>query len=134
MWCTGDLNMLHTVLGQVAPTFLLPPWSHDLSPGSRIIHHPFPDPFCSHINITEGQTRGPMGCAHADKKRTKQKQFIFSVKHTLYLPTHTYKPTPPHPSPCLTYPGQAAAEAAARGAGAEGSNPQCRSHRQGSLS
>lgn len=56
-----------------------------------------------------------------------------SVKHTLYLHTGRFAPpNPPLPNNRFTYPGQEAA--AARGVGAEGSNPRCRSHWQGSLS
>lgn len=119
--------MLHTVLGQVAPTFLPPPWSHDLSVGFRAA--PFLTPSSRHTHITEGQTRGPAGHKQADKNKQTMACYI----NCNTVPSHLYTHTPPTPTqPSFTDPGQAAA--AARGAGAEGSNPRCRSHRQGSLS
>lgn len=85
--------MLHTALGQVAPTLLPPPWSHDLSPGSHTIHSPFPDPFCSQTQTKTFQ-RDNVGNTYADFLRDEAKAFhIYSKTHT--IPSH--KRTPPHP-------------------------------------
>lgn len=134
MCCTGELSMLHTVPGQVTPTPLPLPCSHDLSTGSCTIHSAFLDPFCSHIyaNITEGH-RGAAPTRRYKQNKQTMAFYIHCKTHTVppnrHICAHTSQP--PFQSR-FTYPGQAAA--AARGVGAEGSNPRCRSHWQGSLS
>lgn len=111
--------MLHTALGQVAPTLLPPPWSHDLSTGFRAA--PFLTPSSRHTHIIEGQTRGPAGHKQADKT-SKQWHIISTVILYLHIYTHTHPQPPPSPaSPTLArqqqQPGVRVLRALIRGAG-----------------
>lgn len=94
----GELNMLHTVLGQVAPTPLLPPRSHDLSPLVQSTVPLLTPSAHKYRHVSHHRRRNDRPCgAHT----SQQKHFI--VKYILDF-TFKHVHTLPHPHVSLVSP------------------------------